>query len=349
MCRMDSSKPWIPFYVRDYRNDLRVQTLTFEDKGLYTDMLFLMWDNGGVLPADLLTLAKIFKVSEKKFAKKFQKISFFFQEEEIKGEVFLTQKRLKAEYEKSKVISDKRRQAVSSRVDRQVPEEVTNVPTNEVTNIEQTEPFVSDLYPYSHSHNNNNKEIEALGSSPTADFEAPEDQPLSEGEVTDAEPPSEPTEQKPKTQRQRRDEFDFKVNFDEFACLWNRHMPKYGLTQISSITRDRERAFKDRVLEDPAERNDITWWGDVLRFATESDLLMGKGPPKDDRPPWRMDVDWLIGCGKEMIDGQWRSRDGTMLARLLEGKHHDSEQAGRWRRGEYKRSVQSTLPVTGTG
>lgn len=155
--RMSSAKPWIPFYVSDYRNDIKVQALSFEDKGLYTDMLFLMWENGGVLPGDLPTLAKIFKLSEKKFAKKFQKISFFFQKVETDGEFFLTQKRLKAEYEKSHTISDKRRRAVGSRADRQETQPGTNVPTNEVQSVE----VVSDLYPYSHSHSHshNNKEI----------------------------------------------------------------------------------------------------------------------------------------------------------------------------------------------
>lgn len=186
------------------------------------------------------------------------------------------------------------------------------------------------------------------GSSPTAESEAPEDLPLSEGEVTDAEPPVEPTEQKPKTPRQKREEFDFEVTFDEFADLWNRHMPGYGLTQIIKITPDRERAFKDRVLEDPAERNDIAWWGDVLQFTTESDFLMGKSPPQEGHKPWKMSADWLIGSGTEVVDGQRRTRDGTMLTRLLEGNHHDG-QLGGWVRGEYERSAQNILPVAGTG
>lgn len=160
---MSSSRPWIPFYVSDYRNDIRVQTLSFEDKGLYTDMLFLMWENGGVLPGDLPTLAKIFKLSEKKFAKKFQKISFFFQQEEINGEFFLTQKRLKSEYEKSRSISDKRRRAVDSRVDRKEPVSGTNVDTNGVTKPVQTDSFVADLNPYSHSHSHSHiKDIKTL-------------------------------------------------------------------------------------------------------------------------------------------------------------------------------------------
>lgn len=345
---MSSSRPWIPLYVDDYLGDPVLLLLPLEDHGPYLLLLFHMWKNDGKIHFDSKSVAKMLRISAKKASNLMQKLQHLFTIYTENGEVFATQKRLNIELEKSKEISGKRRRAVNSRNDRQGAESGTNVDTKGVTNgSTSVNTFVSDLYPYSHSHSHNN--IKALESSSlTTDFEALENEPLSEGEVAGVTLPSEQADPEPKTQRQRRKEFDFQVSFEQFADLWNRHMPKYGLTQIVSITRDRERAFKDRVLEDPAQRNDIGWWGGVLRFASESDFLMGKSPPQEGRTPWKMGADWLIGCGKEKIDGQWCTRGGTMLAKLLEGEYHEA-QPGRWCRGEYQRTTQSTLPVTGTG
>jgi uncharacterized protein YdaU (DUF1376 family) len=67
--RNTKAAPAFQFYANDYLADPRVLSMTWEQRGVYTSLLCLCWNNHGELPADLVVLARILKISAKKFEK----------------------------------------------------------------------------------------------------------------------------------------------------------------------------------------------------------------------------------------------------------------------------------------
>lgn len=290
--------PWMKFYVKDYMMDIDVKALTYEEKGLYTDMLFLMWDNGGVLPGDMTELSKILGISCKKFTKKFQKISKFFQKVETDGKVFLTQKRLNKEWNKAEQISDKRSQAgqkggIASQSQRQANAKA-KAQANDKQMLKQ-----KGVYTESESDTDTEKDLKESSS-----VEAEKNGTRSS---------------KGKAAKQQSQEFDYQVSLEQVIDTWNKRMPEYGLAQVVSCTKARERAFKARILEMPDVRNSLDWWEGIFASITQSSFLKGQKGGS-----WKMDFDWLIGCGTRWNpETGLESRDGTELAKIQEGKYVD--------------------------
>ena len=98
---------WMPIQIGEYLRD--TAHLDLEAHGLSFMALFRLWLHHGALPNK--TFRKILRISPKKFEKKFEKISEFFQ---FSGEIF-TQKRLKYELQKSREITEKKTKAANIR------------------------------------------------------------------------------------------------------------------------------------------------------------------------------------------------------------------------------------------
>lgn len=81
---MNKKLPYMPFYIGDWRKDPGVKALDLEHRGLWVDMLFVMWeceDRGkliinGQVPDDE-TCGEMFGISEKKYKKMIEKILKF--------------------------------------------------------------------------------------------------------------------------------------------------------------------------------------------------------------------------------------------------------------------------------
>jgi uncharacterized protein YdaU (DUF1376 family) len=98
----------MPFYVADHLAD--TPHLTTEQQGAYLLILMAMWRQGGVLPADDATLARIARSGTAKWLKTKSVIMPMFQQDG--GQI--TQKRLAAELEKAGEKSQKRSHAGKS-------------------------------------------------------------------------------------------------------------------------------------------------------------------------------------------------------------------------------------------
>jgi uncharacterized protein YdaU (DUF1376 family) len=61
--------PAFQLYAADYLADPRVMAMTWEQRGVYTWLLFTCWNNNGELPADHATLARMLNISATKFEK----------------------------------------------------------------------------------------------------------------------------------------------------------------------------------------------------------------------------------------------------------------------------------------
>jgi len=97
-----SAPPFMQLYVADYLGD--TQHLTAEQHGAYLLLLMTMWRNGGFLPADPSKLARIARVSARRWHLLAPEVMAFF--DVIDGNI--TQKRLVEEYQKAVSISEKR-------------------------------------------------------------------------------------------------------------------------------------------------------------------------------------------------------------------------------------------------
>jgi len=56
-------RPAFPFYVRDWRSSLKVQKMTFDERGRYLELLLEQWDKG-VIPSSATACAKLIGGSE---------------------------------------------------------------------------------------------------------------------------------------------------------------------------------------------------------------------------------------------------------------------------------------------
>lgn len=96
------STPFMQLYVADYLGD--TQHLTTEQHGAYLLLLMTMWRQGGSLPSDPKMLARIARVSSRRWHLISAEVLEFFDEEDGK----ITQKRLVEEYQKAVSKSEKR-------------------------------------------------------------------------------------------------------------------------------------------------------------------------------------------------------------------------------------------------
>lgn len=262
---MSSPTPWMKFYVRDYLNDLKVKTLSLEEKGLYTDMLFIMWDNGGFLPADFSILSKILGISEKKFAKIFQKISFFFQKTETDEEVFFTQKRLLEELDKLKEISRERSQAGKKGVVAKQVNGQANAQANAQANDKQ---LLNTCLNFAAVDTDTDSEL-------------------------DSEPDSEPEKElkiyspngESSTQGVAR------CPHGEIVALFSEVLPE--LPAVKVMSEAWRKTLRVRWREDKARQN-LDWWRDYFQQVKVSDFLMGRAQGKSGRPPFVATFAWLI-------------------------------------------------------
>jgi uncharacterized protein YdaU (DUF1376 family) len=97
-----SAAPFMQLYVADYLGD--TQHLTTEQHGAYLLLLMAMWRAGGMLPNDEKKLARIARVSARRWHLVAPDVLDFF---DIEGDQ-ITQKRLVEEHQKAVSISEKR-------------------------------------------------------------------------------------------------------------------------------------------------------------------------------------------------------------------------------------------------
>lgn len=97
-----SDIPYIPFYPDAFLADTAM--LTLEEKGAYFVVLCYMWINGAELPDDDLKLSRILGITPTKWKNLRLNLNHFFSYTE---NGFLTQKRLKKEWEKANNIRKK--------------------------------------------------------------------------------------------------------------------------------------------------------------------------------------------------------------------------------------------------
>lgn len=102
-----SNQPFMQFYVGDYLAD--TTDLTCEEHGAYLLILMTMWRHGATLPNDPKKLARIARLSPRKWASVWSEIERFFV---VDGDT-VSNARLTKEYKKARVKSDLRAQAGS--------------------------------------------------------------------------------------------------------------------------------------------------------------------------------------------------------------------------------------------
>jgi len=99
---MAMKNPYMPFWVNDYRTDREVRLMTYEEKGLYIDIILELWIEGS-LPQETKELALIFNANPKRFERIFSKISKKF----VFKDGFITHKRVTKERLKFQIKSEK--------------------------------------------------------------------------------------------------------------------------------------------------------------------------------------------------------------------------------------------------
>ena len=100
-----SSAPFMQLYIADYLGD--TPHLTTEQHGAYLLVLMAMWRAGGFLPNDPTKLARIARLSPRRWKAIATDLMPFFA---VEGDQ-ITQKRLRSERQKVEEISEKRRAA----------------------------------------------------------------------------------------------------------------------------------------------------------------------------------------------------------------------------------------------
>lgn len=65
---MSDRFPWFPFYSLDWRTSLAVRAMTYEQRGVFLELLAIAWDDGRErpsLPGDHATLAKLTELGKR--------------------------------------------------------------------------------------------------------------------------------------------------------------------------------------------------------------------------------------------------------------------------------------------
>lgn len=104
--------PYMPFYIQDWFSDPEVQSLTYEEQGIYITLLGRLWESDdAMLPDDDAYLSRILRLTSRKWARVRAVL--------IDGPTAvlhtvdgrLTQKRLREEFFKARHISERRAEA----------------------------------------------------------------------------------------------------------------------------------------------------------------------------------------------------------------------------------------------
>lgn len=150
------SRAWMPLYIADYIGD--TQHLTTEQHGAYLLLLMAMWRSNGRLPNDPRKLARIARVSPRRWPQVSREVMAFF---DVTGDE-ISQKRLEREHEKSVSISAKRSAAGKSSRGTQAVEK----PQNEASNCSSNDAVrARDPQPQPHT---SSLRSEDAGASPAA-------------------------------------------------------------------------------------------------------------------------------------------------------------------------------------
>lgn len=104
-------RPSFQFYPADYLGDLKVRVMNHEERGIYWDLVCLMWSERGELPNDTALLADAIGLEPERFAAAWRKVGRCFYESED-GET-IRHKRLDAE--RAKQDEHRERQSEKSR------------------------------------------------------------------------------------------------------------------------------------------------------------------------------------------------------------------------------------------
>ena len=321
--------PYMPFYPSDFLCDEKVCSLSMAAQGCYMRLLCLMWNcEGAHLPNDTLRLSRMAGIKHREFLKFWSEIQtpdspiFTVTEDGTK----ITQKRLLSEWEKVSEKCAKRQAIAVERWEREAQKKAIQKHIQEDIQLDMQEHIQEDIQLQSKIISNCSDNQNQIHKEPKDQSQLLPDEGAEKPKTEPAIPPCEPeplalvSSSPPKAID--RDGFEFHVTVNEFVTVWNAHMPDFGLSQVRTVTKTRDKAFRARIREDPEERNQLQFWKAALRFTSESPFLMGKGPPQQGREPWKMDIDWLIGAG---LDRQGHPRDGTNLTRVLEGYYHQQQ------------------------
>ena len=114
---MSKELPYMKFWVSDYRNDPAVRLMTVEERGIYLEIIFELWEQGGFIDDDLDKLAKLINVKPKRFLKIFPKISEKFLRKDKK----ISHKKVTAEIQSTLKRSNSARDNVNKRYARSTP------------------------------------------------------------------------------------------------------------------------------------------------------------------------------------------------------------------------------------
>lgn len=99
------------FWITDYRSDPDVRLMKIDERGIYLEIIFELFEQGGTMEFDLNRIAKLINVNPRKLVKVWGKVSFKFELSE--GQ--LQHKRVNTELKLIDEKSEKARNSVNSR------------------------------------------------------------------------------------------------------------------------------------------------------------------------------------------------------------------------------------------
>jgi len=255
-------------YVKDWLGDNNILALTLEEQGAYLRLLCCAWQGDGLLPADLKEIQRLLSVSSHKFEKIWKKISKFFEPvQEKNSKIFLKNKRLFFELEKSYEISGTRSKAGSKGGKAtQAKAKANNQAKFEQLLKQTTKQSQSQSQSHTQSHKN-------IGSKDEGHIRVRAGARMSPDKSDDVTPVA-------KTQ----------IPHKQIADTFNEILTE--LPQVQTLTEKRRASIKARWNE-AEERQDLDWWRQYFLKVKESDFLTGRVHSRD-REPFLASFDWLI-------------------------------------------------------
>ena len=107
---------------------------------------------------------------------------------------------------------------------------------------------------------------------------------------------------------------------DTIVSAYHEHCP--DLPRVLAWNDKRDRALKSRIRENAA-RQELSWWVEFFKFVSRSRFLTGQAEPKDDRPPFKADLEWLLSPSN--------------MTKVVEGKYHrDQEEPPHYEVGAFE-------------
>jgi len=111
---MPKELPFMPFWITSYRDDRDVKLMSIDERGIYLELIFELWDQGGKIENNSKDLSVLLRVSHGKFKKIFKKIEKKFNI----SENLISHFRVTEELEKAYSKSEKARMAAKIRWNR---------------------------------------------------------------------------------------------------------------------------------------------------------------------------------------------------------------------------------------